>query len=158
MNIDNISPAFKFLISPSSGDSLKSDLGQISSCFLFLLLVCTGIVALGVFLEEADKWLHLLMADRPLLDMESGVFTPSPVFAVEKTLIHLGWILILLGIVGEGYFEAKISSTESIAQDFSNSLLLNAEALTGSAEKSAASAQWRSGCGKSVFQKGPEYG
>jgi hypothetical protein len=69
--------------------------------------------------------------------MFNGSFSPSPWVERKRRLTRLGWILILLGVIGEGLFEGATSWADSKLQDWSNTLLLNAEALTGNAAKSA---------------------
>jgi hypothetical protein len=129
------SSAFRVLSSSSSVHaSLRDELTQIRDCFFFLLLACTVLVALGVALEEADNWLP---SGRTRLNMLNGTFSPSPWVEWKRRLSRLGWILILLGVVGEGLFEGATSWTDSKLQDWSNTLLLNTEALTGNAAKSA---------------------
>jgi hypothetical protein len=114
--------------------SLRDELTEVRDWFFFLLLVCTVLVALGVALEEADNWLP---SGKPRLNMLRGSFSPSPWVEWKKRLGRLGWILILLGVIGEGLFEGATSWADSKLQDWSNSLLLNSEALTGNAAKSA---------------------
>src|ERR1700691_5594362 len=74
------------------------------------------------------------------LNMLSGSFSPSSWVEWKRRLTRLGWILILLGVIGEGLFEGATSWTDSKLQDWSNTLLLNAEALTGNAATSAKTA------------------
>jgi hypothetical protein len=126
--------------------SLRDQLTQVRDCFFFLLLACTVLVALGVALEEADNWLP---SGRPRLNTFNGSFSPSPWVEWKRRLARLGWILILLGVTGEGLFEGWTSWTDGTLQDWSNTLLLNAEALTGNAAKSAKTAREESTAAKS---------
>jgi hypothetical protein len=132
------SSAFRVLSSSLSAHvSLRDELTQVRDSFFFLLLVCTVLVAIGVALEEADNWLP---SGRPRLNTLNGSFNPSLWVEWKRRLTRLGWILILLGVIGEGLFEGATSWADSKLQDWNNTLLLNAEALTGNAAQSAKTA------------------
>jgi hypothetical protein len=126
-----ISSALRVL-SASSSSSLRSDLKQIRNCFFWLFIACTFMVVVGAILEEIE-----FRTAKPYMDTESGAFVPER----RRKLATLGLWILVVGITGEGLFEMATSWTDGISEDFSNSLLLNAEALTGNAAKSAKTAQ-----------------
>src|SRR5271155_3980524 len=112
------SSAFRVFSSSSPAHiSLRDELTQSRDGFFFLLLVCTVLVAIGVALEEADNWLP---SGRPRLNMVNGSFSPSLWVEWKRRLTRLGWILILLGVTGEGLFEGATSWSDSTLQDWSN--------------------------------------
>lgn len=107
--------------------SIKDALESIQLCWLGLLLLCTLIVAVGVVAEE---WVeHASGNDR---------WAVAPEW--HKQLARIGWILVILGVVGEGVFEAGIFFADRNLQEYNDTLLLNAEAMTGNAAKSAETA------------------
>jgi hypothetical protein len=117
--------------------SLGSDLKQIRNTWFLLLLVCTGIVVLGVFLEEAELWLP---AGKPRLDMAKGTLIPSRWTKWKSTMARIGWILIILGVVGEGLFEAAVSRADGMLENFNDGLLASAIERAGNAATSAKTA------------------
>jgi len=119
-------------LSASSSSSLRSDLKQIRNCFFWLFIACTFMVVIGVILEEIK-----FRTAKSYVDAESEVFVPER----RRKLATLGLWILVVGITGEGLFEMATSWTDGISEDFSNSLLLNAEALTGNAAKSATTAR-----------------
>jgi hypothetical protein len=120
-----------------SSSSLGSELKQIRDCWFLLLLVCTGVVVLGVFLEEAELWLP---SGKPRLDMAKGTLIPSRWNKWKDKMSRIGWILIILGVVGEGLFEAAVSSADGMLQDFNDTLLASAIERAGNAASSAKTA------------------
>ncbi|MGB8063351.1 MAG: hypothetical protein WCF26_15770 [Candidatus Sulfotelmatobacter sp.] len=120
-----------------AGGSLRSDIEQVRSCFFHLLLACSVIVAVGVVVEGIE---HLLSTGKPFVDTETGIFDATPLINWHKKLERLGWLLVILGVVGEGIFEAATTSADNILQDFNNTLLAIATDEAGSAAKSAKTA------------------
>jgi hypothetical protein len=113
--------------SPSMQDEIK----HIGHVFFVLFLVCTLMVVVGVVLEEVE-----LRGGKSYVDPETGLFSPER----KRTFATLGLWLLVIGITGEGLFEMARSWTDGLLQDVSNALLLNAEAQTGNAAKSARTA------------------
>jgi len=97
-------------------------------------LACTGIVAIGVILEEAEGWVPQGKAH---FDETTEVFNPGSLIEFRKRLAKFGWVLIVLGVIGEGLFEGATSWTDGILQDFSNTLLAITTEQAGNAAKSA---------------------
>jgi len=128
-----ISSTSRLVLSSSLGSNLK----QIRDCWFVLLLVCTGIVALGVILEEAELWLP---EGKPRLDMAKGTFMPSRWNKWKNQTARIGWILIILGVVGEGLFEAAVSRADGMLQDYNDTLLASAIERAGNAATSAKTA------------------
>jgi hypothetical protein len=121
----------------SSSSSLRFDLQQIRDRWFLLLLVCTGIVVLGVILEEAELWLP---SGKSRVDMAKGIPVPSHWHKWKKKVARIGWILIILGVVGEGLFEAAVSSADGMLQNFNDTLLASAIEQAGDAATSAKTA------------------
>jgi hypothetical protein len=108
--------------------SLQDEIKQVGHVFFVLFLVCTLMVIVGVVLEEIE-W----RGRESYVDTETGIFSPER----RRTFAKLGLWLLVIGIAGEGFFEMGRSWTDGLLQDVSNTLLLNAEAQTGNAAKSA---------------------
>ncbi len=104
------------------------------------LLICTLAVFVGVILEEAEHWLP---SGRMRLDASRSIFIPSPLIAWKRALIRLGWILIVIGVLGEGIFEYAAQEADGIVQDFSNILLGTTQASSDLAVDVAATANQR---------------
>ena len=137
MNIDIASSSLKFLSSWSNG-SLSDDLKQIRDCWFLLVIICTALVAVGAFLEEAEHWLSV---GKPKWDMRRGILdpiiVPNPWVERREKLIRIGWILLLVGIIGEGVFEALTANADSRLESFDETLLQIAEEQAGKASDSA---------------------
>jgi hypothetical protein len=114
--------------------SVRSDIEDVRVCFFLLLLTCTLIVFIGVIVEGIE---HLLPKGKPYIDTESGVFNATPLIEWHKKLERLGWLLVIVGVLGEGIFEALTSSADNTLQDFNNTLLAVATDQAGNAAASA---------------------
>jgi hypothetical protein len=90
--------------------SIKDTLESIQLCWLELLLVCTLIVAVGVIAEE---WVEHASGDHK--------WAVAPEW--HKTLTRIGWILVILGVIGEGLFEAGIFFADRNLQEYNDMLL-----------------------------------
>ncbi len=105
--------------------------------FFVALIVSTGIVVVGLVLEEAPLWFP---GGKPRLNILDGTFSPSPLLKWRKILEVFGWILILLGVIGEGVFEGATSIADGFLQDFGDVLLVAAQRDAGNAATSARTA------------------
>jgi hypothetical protein len=132
MNATIISIAVRFVSFSSS--ALGDELREIRNCWFHLLLACTAIVLVGVFMEESDKWLP---EGRPILIASKGTFVSSPWIKWKKEIAHLGWILILFGVWGEFAFEALVSNADETLQAFNGNLLEITRGQAGDAANSA---------------------
>src|ERR1700691_3642734 len=103
-----------------SSPSLRLDLKQIRDCWFYLLLACTGIVVVGVVLEDEEHWFP---AGKSRMDMARGIAMPSRWHKWKKRTALLGWVLLILGVGGELLFEAAVSNADGMLQDFNDTLL-----------------------------------
>jgi hypothetical protein len=118
--------------------SLRDEIDQVRSCWFHLLLLSTLIVAVGVAVEGIE---HLMSAGKPYVDAESGDFQAAPRTKLRKQLERLGWLLVVVGVIGEGIFEAATSSVDDMLQGFNSTMLALATEQAGGAAKSAARAK-----------------
>jgi hypothetical protein len=120
---------------------VKADLLQWRDMWFHCLLWSTGIVALGLALEGPELWHEI---KHILLDRRDGrmffVRTSHEVPPRWKVWAFVGWVLIVVGVIGEGIFEGIVSSADGKVQTFNNILLEATQREAGSAAKSAKTA------------------
>jgi hypothetical protein len=114
---------------------LRGDIDQIRSTYFNLLFVCTLIVVAGVAIEGVH---HFMSEGKAYVDEESGIFHAAPRTGLHKKLERLGWLLVILGVLGEGVFEGLTSSEDSVLQEFNATIL---SMTTGQARNAAESAK-----------------
>jgi hypothetical protein len=154
INLGKFSNALMLLSSPSSvtppgisklwailehnlDEIVRNGLKHERDVFFVSLIISTGVVVVGLLLEEAKLWFP---AGKPQLDRINCVFPPSPLIKWRRRIEILGWILIVGGVIGEGVFEGATSIADGLLQDFSNVLLSDALRQAGSAAESAKTA------------------
>jgi cation transporter-like permease len=106
--IDPISSALSSL-STSSRSSLvasldemvRKDLEAFRAVLFWCLVAATVAVVVGVILEEAQEWMPTV---EKILRLD-----PIVEYRWAKKLVNLGWILIVVGVAGEGIFEVYVS-------------------------------------------------
>lgn len=117
-------------------NSIRDQLQRTSHAFFAGVLISAFVVAVGVVLEGPEilnelwpslfSWFTLTSKDR-LHRFER----------VIKKIAFLGWLLIGLGVFGEGVFEGFQNRAEGQLQTFNNILLRDARLTAGTAEESA---------------------
>lgn len=140
--IQQIDPIFRALssLSASSLSSLvakndelvRSDLEAFRTIFFICLVAATIAVFAGVALEEGEAWMHAIDHVLPL--------DPITVYRWAKTLVKVGWILIVIGVAGEGVFEVYLTRADGILSTFDNILLTEARKEASDAVLGAATA------------------
>ena len=96
------------------------------------LLICTAVVALGVVLEEIKP--RVMGA----IDPVTGFRAPRPIISViARRIATVGWILIVVGVIGEGAFEALVAGADSHLQEITDGALGTAITQVGILEKQA---------------------
>jgi hypothetical protein len=120
--------------------SIQNEFQHFRDSFFRGLLACTLVVFLGVVLEEAESWFPIA---RPRLDLSRGIFIPSPLIPWRRKLARLGWILIVIGVLGEGIFEEAASEADAALQEFSNTLISTTQQSSDWATDAAATANQR---------------
>lgn len=118
--------------------TLRGDLNFVRNVFFWLLLACTIIVAIGVFLESNEHWLP---EGKSFFDPEEEILRPDPRIRIQKRFAWLGWALIFIGVIGEGAFEGLTTNADSALQDFNNTLLAITTEQARSAAESARQAR-----------------
>lgn len=96
------------------------------------LLICTAVVAVGVVLEEIKP---RVMGG---VDPATGFRRPRPIISViARRIATVGWILIVVGVIGEGAFEAFVAGADSHLQEITDGALGTAITQVGTLEKQA---------------------
>ena len=106
-------------------EAVKDGFQNLRDSYFLKLLLCTWIVVFGVIAEEAEyvlswKWVLRIL---PL-----GIAVPkNRLDSWARALSKIGWVLIVIGVAGEGLYEARVSRADGWLQDFSNILLASAQ-------------------------------
>jgi hypothetical protein len=137
--IDPISSALSSL-SASSFSSLiasldeivRKDLEAFRAELFWCLVAATMAVVVGVILEEAQEWTP---TGKWALRLD-----PITEYRWAKKLVKLGWILIVVGVAGEGIFEVLVTRADGILGTFDNILLTEARREASDAVLGAATA------------------
>jgi hypothetical protein len=110
-------------------ESSKSSLEAVRNWYFWLLVISTVVVLAGVILEEAEGWMPYLKTLLPL--------QPLTEYRLIKKLAKFGWILICVGVMGEGVFEVLVANADTAIHRFDEALLNQARREAGDAAKSA---------------------
>src|SRR5579872_4600498 len=105
--------------------SLKDDIEGIRACFFWSLIGSTIVVLIGVFIEGIE---HIVSSESEKTER-------------HKRIERIGWILVLIGVLGEGVFEGFTTMADNILQDFNSTLLAITTDQARSASTSANSAR-----------------
>jgi hypothetical protein len=113
-------------------EMVRKDLEAFRAVFFVRLVASTVAVVVGVILEEAQDWMPPV---KRILRLD-----PITEYRWAKKLVKLGWILIVIGVAGEGLFEVYVSKADSILSTFNNILLTEARREASDAVLRAATA------------------
>jgi len=116
----------------SIDETVRNDLEAFRAAFFWCLVAATVAVVVGVILEEAQEWMPTV--ERALR------LNPIVEYRWAKKLVKLGWILIVIGVAGEGIFEVYVSRADSVLCTFDNILLNEAKKEASEAVLGAATA------------------
>jgi hypothetical protein len=127
-------------------DLIRRDLQSARDWFFFWLLVSTALVIIGVALEgpellkELCEEFHKLRTRKLILNAATGlpICSPEKVSGI-KIVGLIGWILVTLGVAGEGIFEGLVSKADGSLQTFNDILLADARDRAARAESTAKS-------------------
>jgi hypothetical protein len=121
--------------------AVKNDFQSLRNLYFHKLTACTIAVVVGVFIEEAEYFLSWTFVRRfvPL-----NILLPTHRFeSWVRITAKTGWALIVIGVAGEGLYEARVSRADGWLQDFSNSLLTAAQRQAAQAMGEAGDARER---------------
>jgi hypothetical protein len=127
--------------------AIKTDLQNLRDWYFDCLLVCTGVVGLGVFMEGFeifhDMWgifrgksIELKYWMTPSIDRKK--YRPPDWM---KLLAGVGWVLIVLGIAGEGVYEGLVSKYDGALSTLNDTLIAETQKETALALAQAVHAE-----------------
>jgi hypothetical protein len=98
---------------------VRTDLQNLRDAYFYRLVLSAAVVAIGVLLEGPE-----------VIHETKAVFRRQPESRARRpwiTLVALvGWILVVLGVAGEGIAERYVSQADGLLQEFTNILLNDA--------------------------------
>lgn len=110
----------------------RADFQKFRDWYFFLLLASTGIVALGLVLE-APEIIHDLYGIFRRKSMELRYWLAPSMHRREylapdwmKVCTAVGWLLIVLGVMGEFVFEAYVSKYDTALQSLNDTIISEA--------------------------------
>jgi hypothetical protein len=116
--------------------AIKTDLQNLRDWYFDCLLVCTGVVGLGVFMEGFeilhDMWgifwrksIELTYWMAPSIDRKKY---RAPDWM--KLMAGVGWVLIVMGIAGEGVYEGLVSKYDGALSTLNDTLITETQKET----------------------------
>jgi hypothetical protein len=110
--------------------AIKADLQNIRDWYFFLLVACTGLVFLGLALEFPEIRHDFIEAigrrsrERAYWLLPSIERLEYPVLSARaKVISTIGWVLIVVGVGGEGIFESFVSKYDGALSALNDALL-----------------------------------
>jgi hypothetical protein len=123
--------------------AIRADLESLRYEYFVGLLICTGAVFAGLVCEVGEIWHDVIGFFNRRQFAHEYESTPA-LFRKEREPSHgvkmwtaVGWLLIVIGVGGEGVFDGLVSWADSTLQTFNNILLGATQKEAGDAAKSA---------------------
>jgi hypothetical protein len=124
-------------IAKKINDLVRSDFESFRDGWFHWLLFWTAIVAVGLLFELPEIIHDSVEAIRNL--RHSPKSTPE-IRPWMKLLVSVGWLLIIVGVMGEFVADSFVSNADGIITTFNENLLADAQRQTGIASERAAGA------------------
>ena len=108
--------------------SVKSGFQSLRDSYFRDLIICTVALGVGVVAEELEYILEWRWFVRLIRVFSVRILSPK--HRLDSWVRHvsmIGWIVVILGIAGEGLFETLVSRADGWLQDFSNIALAAAQ-------------------------------
>jgi phosphoglycolate phosphatase-like HAD superfamily hydrolase len=118
-------------------DLVRSDFESFRNICFGWLLFSTGIVALGLLFELPEIWHDSVDA---ILSLRRRPQAKTEIPPWVQLLVSVGWLLIVVGVMGEFVADSFVSKADGIVTTFNETLLADAQRKTGIASERAASA------------------
>jgi hypothetical protein len=125
------------LLAIISSDGVRDTLERSSEFWFVCLLVSSAGVAIGCLLEIGETWSDFRKWLAARKDPEASEEDKS----WNKPLAAMGLLLVILGVVGEGVFEAKISNADTALRAHDEKVLGDTIIQAGAASESAEKAR-----------------
>lgn len=117
----------------------RSGLKESRNMCFWGLIAFTAMVVIGVALDEAETFSFLRLSPKGFIDTASRQRQ-----SCIRRIATFGWILLVIGVAGEGIFEFLVSTADGFLQEFNSVLLADAQRRTAEANERAADAELRS--------------
>lgn len=114
--------------------AIRNDLQSWRTLFFNWLLVTTGIVAIGVIMEAPEIWYEVGTAILGLRRKKTEHRHAPPLVTISAAI---GWLLIVLGVVGELFTDGLVSWADAKLQNFDEIVLEDTLRTAGNARESA---------------------
>jgi len=111
----------------------RKDLQGFRDWYFMWLLIATGVVVLGIMLEGPE----VIHETVNILRSPCRRKEPS---AWIRWMALVGWLLVVVGVAGEGIFEVLVSHTEGLLQNFNEIVLIDTQHESAQAEERAGEA------------------
>lgn len=126
--------------------AVRTDLENLRYAYFVKLLIFTALVFVGLVFEVGEI-LHDVVGFIRRHKIEAEYEATPALFRREHEPSHrvkmfaaVGWLLIVIGVGGEGVFEGFVSWADSTLQTFNNILLADTQRTSGAANERAAAA------------------
>jgi hypothetical protein len=122
---------------------VRKDFQHLRDFYFACLLISSGIVAIGVLMEGPEAfhevWDEIRERRRKQNTQQSDgpVREPGESFSLIKLLSLVGWLLVVVGVVGEGVCEGLVSQADGLLQTLNDTLLVSASDRASNAEVTA---------------------
>jgi hypothetical protein len=120
--------------------------------FFWWLIASTMIVIVGVALEGPDLVSEIkgefrkFLPDKLHINVLTGLPLTTPARISRIKLVGLiGWLLVVIGVAGEGVFEGLVSKADGQLQTFNDGLLVSASEQAARASEDATDARGQAG-------------
>ena len=130
-------------LSPGSPELLQAHLQSLRNWNFHWLLGCTFMVGIGL-LMELPEIVHDMCEIYGRKSRELKYWLATSVDRREyptrdwvKKWAALGWVLIVLGVMGEGWFEAQVSKYDSALSNLTDTAIAEAQRKSAEAEATA---------------------
>lgn len=129
--------------------AIRTDFESARYEYFVCLLISTGVLFAGLVCEVGEIWYDVIGFFKRRQFEDEYEATPA-VFRREREPSHrvkmwaaVGWLLIVIGVGGEGVLEGFVSWADSILQTFNNTLLADTQRQTNVAKIRAGGAYER---------------
>jgi hypothetical protein len=128
-------------VSPGLDELIRTDLQNCRDSYFWWLIFSAAVVAIGVIFEGPEVIFETVGICRRRFGKQSEPQRHAPDWVTLVAL--LGWILVAVGVAGEGIAEGYVSWADGNLQTFNDILLGDAQKEAGAANQKAAEANER---------------
>jgi hypothetical protein len=116
----------------------QHDSTHLRGIWFMVLVVFTVLVGLGLILEVFELWHEILSVLRERNErFKYRIVLSEKRLEIYKVVAFVGWMLIVAGVLGEGYSEVRIHVLSTVIDECSNARMVELQYEAGDAAKSA---------------------